>query len=345
MIVTEARKNSNSRFIKNSINDYEDAFSVPKKNYVPTQLDAKEPVDPRLAADWADLGIKKQRLELDKYNSEIDAYSKKYDTSIKLGQLANQTRDINIKQDKSILDKITAARQQSDYETGFFQKQLVDSEVKKANELAPSLMVVKFRSFDDNNKLVVYEKPFICGIKSRLISTESRDIIERLISKNKTRISFLNLIRATTGEIGFVKDFLFSLDQARVDSKNAVKRGQAARIWKTLEVRATKNQKNMLKKAGNDASAITVLVINQETVNFMKKEYEFNLEDLKNTRMIMDAYNLLGIIICDEALETAKSYYAGNDQFETQAYSYLEKESQDKSYKKVISLVSQMNGR
>ena len=77
----------------------------------------------------------------------------------------------------------------------------------------------------------------------------------------------------------------------------------------------------------------------------MKKEYEFNLEDLKNTRLIMDSYNLLGIIICDEALEVAKSYYAGNDSYETQAYSYLEKETNDKSYKKVISLINQMNGR
>ena len=273
---------------------------------------------------------------------ELDLKQKEYEL-----KKAGQDADLNMRQTKLDLDIIANQRQQTQSDIEFLQKQLVDSDVKKANELAPSLMMVKFvvPNSTDPKTLMLAEKPFICGVKSRLIPTEARDIVDRLISKNKTKISFLNLIRATTGEIGFVKDFLFSLDQAKIDSKNAVKRGPAARIWKTLEFRSTKNQKNMLKKAGNDASAITTLVINQETANFMKKEYEFNIEDLKNTRLIMDSYNLLGIIICDEALEIVKAYYAGNDSYETQAFSYLEKESNDKSYKKVISLINQMNGR
>lgn len=259
--------------------------------------------------------------------------------------LALKQQQYELSKDKFKFDQDVAGRRDMESDIAFMQKQLVDSEVKKANELAPSLMVVKYVAPSSEDKLVTVEKPFICGVKSRLIPTEAHDIIERLIAKNKTKISFLNLIRATTGEIGFIKDFLFCIDQSKIDAKNAVKKGPAARIWKTLEFRATRNQKNSLKKAGNDASAITVLVINKETVNYMKKEFDFNLEDMKNTRMIMDSYNLLGIMICDESLEIVKSIYAGNDSYESQAYSYLEKESNDKSYKKVISLISQMNGR
>ena len=256
--------------------------------------------------------------------------------------------DIDLRGAKLGLDYAANARQNTSYEMDWMKSILVDSDVKKANELAPSLMIVKFISTvgdGSDSTLQMVERPFICGVKSRLIATEAKDIVERIISKNKTKLSFLNFIRATTGEIGFVKDFLLSLDQAKIDSKNAVKRGPAAKIWKTLEYRSTRNQKNMLKKSGNDASAITTLVINQETVNFMKKQYGFNLENIKNTRLILDSYNLLGIIICDETLESAKAFYAGNDSYEIQAYSYLEKESNDKSYKKVISLINQMNGR
>ena len=72
----------------------------------------------------------------------------------------------------------------------------------------------------------------------------------------------------------------------------------------------------------------------------MKKEFDFDLEQVKNARMILEAYNLLGIIIADESIDVAKFLYAGNDTWEQQAYSYLEKESNDNSYKKVINLLN-----
>ena len=55
----------------------------------------------------------------------------------------------------------------------------------------------------------------------------------------------------------------------------------------------------------------------------------------------MDAFNLLGIIIADESIEVVKFLYRGNDRFEQQAYSFLEKEDKDKSYKKIINLMGQ----
>ena len=91
---------------------------------------------------------------------------------------------------------------------------------------------------------------------------------------------------------------------------------------------------------GKDANAKTTLVINQETVKIMKKQYHFDIEIPKNAKTILDAYNLLGIIICDESIQVAKFLYAGNDMYEQQAYSYLEKESNDKSYKNVVNLLA-----
>ena len=221
-------------------------------------------------------------------------------------------------------------------------RQLLDSDVKKANEIAPSLLIVQYSELDTDGS-IYDQKSFVTGVKSRLIAVDPGDIIERLIAKNKTKISFLNFIRATTGEIRFVKDFLLCTKQAKIDAKNSVKKGPAAKMWKVLEQRSTKNAFNKMRKSGNDASSITTLVINKETANLMKKEYDFDIENPRNAKMIMDAYNLLAIIVCDESIESAKFMYAGNDNFETQAYSFLEKEDKDKSYKKVISLIGQMN--
>lgn len=237
--------------------------------------------------------------------------------------------------------------QNSDFVHNMLQKQILDTDIKKANEMQPTLMIVNYNEIIPTGagNQVVNRRPFVAGVKSRLISVDAVDIIERMISKNKTRVNFLNFIRATTGEIGFVKDFMLSLNQAKIDAKNSSKKGEAARIWNILELRSSKNYHNKHKRSGNDASAITTLVINQETVNVLKKEYDFDLEKINNTKMIMDAYNLLGIIICDESVEVAKVFYAGNNEYEHQAYSYLEKESNDNSYKKVINLIGKMNGR
>jgi hypothetical protein len=57
----------------------------------------------------------------------------------------------------------------------------------------------------------------------------------------------------------------------------------------------------------------------------------------------LDVYNLLGLFIVDESLEVVKVLYRGNVMFEQQAFNYLEKESNDKSYKKVINLLGQAN--
>lgn len=238
-------------------------------------------------------------------------------------------------------DKTTSGKDENDDKVkdsiNYLGKILMDQDVKKVNELSPTLMIVKYNEITPDGSNI--KDTFVTGVKSRLISTDASDIVERLIAKNKTKLSFLNLIRATTGEINFVSDFLLCTKQAKIDAKNAVKKGPAAKMWNVLEFRAAKNTKNKVKGFGNDASAITTLVINQETVNLLKKEYDFDLEKITNTKMIMDAYNLLCICICDESIEVAKFLYAGNDSYEQQAYSFLEKEGKDNT-KKIINLLN-----
>ena len=220
---------------------------------------------------------------------------------------------------------------------------LIDTDVKKANEMQPTVLQVNYSQKKANGDIEL--RSFLAGVKSRLISVSSSDIVERLIAKNRTKINFVNFIRATTGEIGFFHDFLFAIDQAKLDSKNAVKKGEAAAVWNCLANRAASNNKNKLKKLGNDASAITILVLSQETVNYMKAVHKFDLEKMNNTKMICDAYNLMGIIIADESIEVVKSFYVGNNGYEQIAYSFLEKENKNSDYKKVINLLGKTNVR
>ena len=215
-----------------------------------------------------------------------------------------------------------------------------DQDFRKANELAPTLMIITFNEIDNNDKFIG-KTAFAAGVKSRMIPVESSDIIDRLAAKKNTALNFVNFIRATTGEISFTKDFLFCISQSKILAKNNAKKGPVAKMWDVLDSRHTKNNKNAKYRSGNDASAITTLVVNQETANMLKKEYNYNIEDNKTARYIMSEYNLLGLIICDESIEIAKILYHGNDGFEQIPYSFLSRENDNaKAYKDVINLVN-----
>lgn len=255
-------------------------------------------------------------------------------TPVKNG--ADQLTD---KQKLDIQDK-NALKQKSFEKTYTLpEKRLTAQEIKKNNELEPTLMVVSFNDLAQTGTTIV--KTFVAGVKSRIISVDSMDIIERLVSKNKTSLSFKNLIRATTGEINFVSDFLLALKQNKLDAKNAAKKGEAARLWNVLQSRAVKAGGRAASRDKNDASAITGLVINIETVNYMKNSYRFDITERKNLKLIMDAYNLMSVIIADEANESIMSYYDGNAGFEEISYNSLRKEGNEKNTeKKIINLLN-----
>jgi hypothetical protein len=258
----------------------------------------------------------KQEKDLDKvrYKNEKD----------KIRQVKQKEADEHLKQDIAI-----------------GTKRLVDTDVKKSNEMQPSLLIINYNTLNSDATGVIEKKTFIAGIKARLISVEAMDIAEHLVAKDRSKLSFLNFIRATTGEISFKDDFLFNIKQAKINAKNAAKHGIAAKMWEVLEKRSTKNAWNKFNKHGNDASAITTLVISRETAEYMKKAFKFDIDNPKNAKLIIDSYNLLSIVIVDEINEVAKFIYDGNNSYEMQAFSYLSKEGSDgKAYQKVINLMN-----
>ena len=256
----------------------------------------------------------------------------------------NANNDRNYELNKQ---KADAAAQQQMYQNNVDanRNRLIPAEVKKANELQPTLIGVDYMvtvpaaGGGVSNQV----RQFVAGIKSRIIPIDTMDMVERIISKNKNKVSFANFIKATTGETGFWRDFVFAAKQAKINAKNAVKKGPAAQIWNMLEKRSLEAAKNKYKKdANNDASRITGLVISQNTVEYMKRVANFDIEKPTSAAQIMEAYNLMSIFIADPSTETVKSMYHGNNTYEVQAYSFLQREGNEMNYKKVIDLMSNM---
>ena len=222
-----------------------------------------------------------------------------------------------------------------------FIDKLSDNDIKKANELMPTKVIVDYNVFDDKTQTVTKVERAIIGVKCKLYSVDSLELIERVATKYADSNWVRELVRASTGEISFWRDFVFALDRARVDSINSVKQGSSAKMWKVLERRATKNRLGRWKANKADSAPITTLIISQDEVEYLKKDYDINLENRKIAMKLMESYNLMGVVIADEPAETASFIWdEGNDaQYETLSFRNLERESDDKNYRKVINLM------
>ena len=269
--------------------------------------------------------------------------------------IAAMNRSINKRVDKSIAksfkkgitvnnnnnigkaDRNMSAKDATDY----FSKQLLDNDIKKANELMPTTMVVNFISTSDDGRNSERVTGVI-GVKAKMYPVDSMDICNRLSSKIKDRNGLFNLVRASTREISFFKDLAFAIDKAKLDAVYMASDSNNARMFKVLERRAAKNKFSRLIKK-NDASAITSLVLSQYEVEYLK-QMNINMEKSYNARSILEAYNLMDIVIADESLEIAKFIFEdGDGVYEALTFDALEKQSNDNTYKKVVNLVSKIN--
>lgn len=218
--------------------------------------------------------------------------------------------------------------------------QILDTDVKKANELVPTMMII---NYIDNTTGEPIHQNMIIGIKAKIYALDSTDIINRISIKNQDHHGLLKFIKATTREISFFRDFLFAIDKAKIDALSQSKRGSSSKLWKILERRSIKSKVRRSMGRVNDASAISTLVISQEEVEYLKKTENINVEDPKVIRPIMESYNLMGFCIVDETMEIAKFIFdTGNDIYETMSFTLLERETSDNGYKKVINLMTKI---
>lgn len=227
----------------------------------------------------------------------------------------------------------------------YFNKQVVDSDFKKANELTPTLMTVNFKVLNnDGTNITSYDSALI-GVKAKLYPVSSNDIVQHIGDKVAGRNWLTNLFRATTREISFLKDFVLAVDKAKSDALAlSSKNPTADRMWKVLERRATDSKFRRLMLSNNNAAAITTLCISQEEVEYLRKNNNIDLESLRVIRGLFESLNLMCICIVDESLEVAKFVYDEAElMWETLSFNHLEREASDNAYKKVVNMITKVS--
>lgn len=219
-------------------------------------------------------------------------------------------------------------------------KQIIPTDVAKANELVPTMMIINFVSTKGNTPI---SSTAIIGVKARLQYVSSSDMMERLVSKNEDKNGLFSFIKATTGQVSFWKDFVFAIKKAKVDSVATSGKGSSSPVWKMLEHRAIMSKFRRWTGSVNDAAAITSLVFSKEEADYLKKYERMDIMRSHTAHTIMNAYNIMAIIIVDENTEKAHFLFDdGSGSYETMSFSHLERQGNgaDGAYKKVINLLT-----
>lgn len=219
------------------------------------------------------------------------------------------------------------------YDKDFIKDTIIPNDLKKANEAVPSLMIIKFRTGENNDTV----GQAVIGVKAKLVYVSQSDMVNRIIMKNGDNNVIFSLLRATTGEISMIKDFMFAIDRAKLDTFG--RKSSSTPLWKMLERRAIVSKSNrFFDSANGTGTSIATLLISKDTEDALLKEYNFKCKPY-NLLNVMSEYSCLGFIIADDVTEKVRMLFDDNSgSFEVLSYSSLERE--DKSqYKKLISLM------
>lgn len=259
---------------------------------------------------------KEDKMDLDKERTITDRVKANNDARGKLGQASKDKYDQ-------------------------FTKQLLPSDVKKANEMQPTLMIVNFYVNEKDRDLNVAQQ-FVCGVKSKLYAIDSADIINKIITKHVDSDILLKLVKVSTREISFVKDFLLGLDDAKIDALSKSRKGSSSALFKALERRALKGKIRRSLRLDNSAKAISALVISSEEANELKKYENIDVLSSRTIIPIMEKLNLLYFIVVDNTSEAVHILTDGETEFESYSFTALERENGDVAYKKAINLITKV---
>ncbi len=213
-----------------------------------------------------------------------------------------------------------------------------DQDYKKSNELQPTLLQIQFISTNENNDPIKVDA--YVGIKSKIYCVDSVDIANHIVSKRSYNFSLYNLIKATSGEIEFWRDFVFAIKKAKIDAVSNTNRGSSSKLWKVLERRALASKINRFMSLRNDATAITTLVVSAYDVEMLRKMEDIDISNSRVARKLMDDYNLVGIVIVDDSTESAKFIFdTGDDEYEPYTFKTLKRDDK-MDYKQMIQLLA-----
>jgi hypothetical protein len=240
---------------------------------------------------------------------------------------------------KEVFDKADPYKPDHQYKSPF-KDQLLDNDVKKANELVPTTLdiTVNYETKSGDIK----ETGLLVGVKTVSHVIPSEEMIFNLTGAVKEKRNLFRFFQWTTGEIEFLKDYVFSIDRIK---REALSSRVDSPWWRALKRRAmVSNIRNFLNMKDRLLPNAT-LVITMEEVEYIINQSNINLlNDLKSVKSLIEIFFLLGFVIIDTSTEIVHFFFDGEEDYQTFSFASLEREARN-SNNDIKSLVSLMNKR
>lgn len=216
----------------------------------------------------------------------------------------------------------------------------VDSEVKKANELAPTLMHVRIlKDMGEDSKFI----DFIVGVKAIIHPINSNDMIDHVVAALKERGKLFRFLQWTTGEISFFKDLMFNIDSVKNDIRDVRGANGNSSWWRALKNIKASRRFHKWTRTGPVLPNAT-LVLSMEEVDYIKSNYGFDLLEDSLGEKILEEYNLLQLAIVDSSSEVVHFLIDGEHRYNVITYKGLERQQgeADKQFKEILRAVNKL---
>lgn len=216
---------------------------------------------------------------------------------------------------------------------------LMDNDIKKSNELVPSLLHVKVKQALPTGVTAV---DFILGVKATIHPVTANDMIHNLTKVALKKSDFFNFLRWTTGEISLIKDIILGLNEAKDNLRDQYDK-KASSWWNLLRSEKTLRRYNKWSRQTPILPNATI-VISQEERDYLKANIKYDLLDESTARKFIQELGLLQLVVVDVSTELAHFMIDGQSHFQVYTFSALERENgnSEKQFKNILKAVNKL---
>ena len=337
-VVVKEDRNSYFKGQGAKLNDFDIDYSAPDASAFKYSDEERDNLDMNLRMRKDERDETKAREDREQREKDNDFRERQYKNDMTQRDMDNARND---RTDKRLDTRNDIQNAKDQFE--MIQKQLLPTDVKKANEMIPSMLVVNFITLDKDTQSQI-SRQIVIGVKAKMVAVDPTDVANKIVTKHADSNVLLKFIKATTREISFARDFLFAIDNAKLNAiANSKKGSNTYRILKVLERRALKGKVRKALKVNNAYKAISTLVLSSETAEGLMRYNNIDVMNPGIIRKLMEDLNLMMFIVADETEESVSIIMdTGDDNYETLSYTHLDREAADGSYKKAINLMTKV---
>lgn len=228
---------------------------------------------------------------------------------------------IDSQANKSASDARRSALQDSDKSRA---PQLLDRDVKRANDMIPFAIQVRLIALNDNKEFVQYVD-IVIGVKAIMHLVSSDDMVENIARALRNKSVAFKFLRWTTGEISLVKDLILNMNDIKSDAVNRYQ-GKAPFFSTLKRLKARRFGLRNLTVPHALIPNATICITSYE-VDFLKENYAINLRDPKVAVKLLDTMFLMAFVVLDEGMGTISVLYDGDSAFQTYSVDALQRQN------------------